>query len=56
MKYTKTSKSYAERSKARSEALNKASEIHIVEKDGDEVVRDYIATIERVSDVNALIL
>ena len=38
------------------EALNKASEIHIVEKDGDEVVRDYIATIERVSDVNALIL
>lgn len=40
------------------EALNKASEIHIVEKekDGDEVVRDYIATIERVSDVNALML
>lgn len=38
------------------EALNKASEIHIVEKDGDQVVRDYIATIERVSDVKALIL
>lgn len=38
------------------EALDKASEIHVVEKDGDQVVRDYIATIERVSDVNALIL
>jgi hypothetical protein len=38
------------------EALDKASEIHVVEKDGDQVVRDYIATIERVSDVQALIL
>ena len=38
------------------EALDKASEIHVVEKDGDQVVRDYIATIERVSDVQALML
>jgi hypothetical protein len=38
------------------EALEKASEIHVVEKDGEQVVRDYIATIERVSDVQALIL
>ena len=38
------------------EALENASEIHVVEKDGDQVVRDYIATIERVSDVQALIL
>ena len=38
------------------EALNEASEIHIVEKDGGQVVRDYIATIERVSDVKALML
>ena len=37
-------------------ALEKASEIHVVEKDGDQVVRDYIATIERVSDVKALML
>ena len=37
-------------------ALNKASEIHVVEKNGDQVVRDYIASIERVSDVNALML
>lgn len=36
-------------------ALEKATEIHVVEKDGDQVVRDYFATIERVSDVNALI-
>jgi len=38
------------------EALDSASEIHVVEKDGDQVVRDYIATIERVSDVQALML
>ena len=37
-------------------ALEKASEIHVVEKDGDQVVRDYIATIERVSDVKVLML
>ena len=38
------------------EALDGASEIHIVEKEGEEVVRDYIAPVEKVSDVNALIL
>ena len=38
------------------EALDNASEIHVVEKDGDQVVRDYIATIERVSNVKALLL
>ena len=38
------------------EALDSASEIHVGEKDGDQVVRDYIAPIERVSDVQALML
>lgn len=38
------------------EALGKASEIHVVEKEGEQVVRDYLASIERVSDVQALIL
>lgn len=38
------------------EALDGASEIHIVEKEGEEVVRDYIAPVKKVSDVNALIL
>ena len=38
------------------EALDSASEIHVVEKDGDQVVRDYIAPIERVADVQALML
>ncbi len=38
------------------EALDGVSEIHVVEKEGEEVVRDYIAPVEKVSDVNALIL
>ena len=37
-------------------ALDGVSEIHIVEKEGEEVVRDYIAPVEKVSDVNAMIL
>lgn len=38
------------------EALDGAVEIHVVEKEGEEVVRDYIAPVEKVSDINALIL
>lgn len=38
------------------EALDEASEIHVVEKEGEEVVRDYIAPVEKVSDVSAMIL
>jgi len=38
------------------EALDGASEIHVVEKEGEEVVRDYIAPVEKVSDVSAMIL
>jgi len=38
------------------EALDGVSEIHVVEKEEEEVVRDYIAPVEKVSDVNAMIL
>lgn len=38
------------------EALDGVSEIHVVEKEGEEVVRDYIAPVEKVSDVSAMIL
>ena len=37
-------------------ALDGATEIHVVEKEGEEVVRDYIAPLQKVSDVSAMIL
>jgi len=38
------------------EALDSVSEIHVVEKEGEDIVRDYIAPVEKVSDVSAIIL
>ncbi len=38
------------------EALSKTSEIHIVEKDGEEIVKDYLAAVKKVSDISAMIL
>lgn len=35
-------------------ALAKAAEIHVIEQDGQEIIRDYLALVIRVSDVNAL--
>lgn len=37
-------------------ALAEVTHIHIVEKDGETVTRDYLAVIKKVSDVRSLVL
>ena len=37
-------------------ALNDVTEIHIVEKDGDTITRDYFAAVKKVSNVKSLVL
>ena len=36
-------------------ALADVTHIHVVEKDGDTVIRDYLAAVRKVSDVKALV-
>lgn len=35
--------------------LADVTHIHVVEKDGDTVIRDYLAAVRKVSDVKALV-
>ena len=37
-------------------ALSDVTHIHIVEKDGETITRDYLAVIKKVSDVRSLVL
>lgn len=37
-------------------ALSDVAHIHVVEKDGDTVTRDYLAAVKKVSDVRSLVL
>ncbi len=37
-------------------ALADVTHIHIVEKDGDTITRDYLAVVKKVSDIRSLVL
>ncbi len=37
-------------------ALDDVTHIHVVEKDGDTVTRDYLAAVKKVSDTRSLVL
>ena len=37
-------------------ALADVTHIHIVEKDGDTITRDYLAVVKKVSDVRSMVL
>ena len=37
-------------------ALADVTHIHVVEKDGDTVTRDYLAVVKKVSDVRSMVL
>ncbi|MBR1538400.1 MAG: hypothetical protein IJ636_02720 [Bacteroidales bacterium] len=37
-------------------ALADAVQIQVVEKDGDTIIRDYLTSVKKVSDVNSLVL
>lgn len=37
-------------------ALSDVTHIHVVEKDGDAVTRDYLAVVKKVSDVRSMVL
>ena len=37
-------------------ALADVAHIHVVEKDGETITRDYLATVKKVSDVRSMVL
>ena len=37
-------------------ALSDVTHIHIVEKDGETITRDYLAAVKKVSDIRSLVL
>ena len=37
-------------------ALSDVTHIHIVEKDGETIARDYLAVVKKVSDVRSMVL
>lgn len=37
-------------------ALDDVTHIHVVEKDGETVTRDYLAAVKKVSDIRSLVL
>ena len=37
-------------------ALDGVTHIHVVEKDGDAITRDYLAAVKKVSDIRSMVL